>query len=99
MRSKLRSVANASCCGSSGVLGIVRHPRSVGAFSDVWEEAMKLIAIMLGVMLATVTGAVAGQGTSLTWHGHAAFEITTPSGKIILIDPWLNNPVESTGQR
>lgn len=54
---------------------------------------MKLIAIMLGVMLATVTGAVAGQGTSLTWHGHAAFEITTPSGKIILIDPWLNNPL------
>jgi L-ascorbate metabolism protein UlaG (beta-lactamase superfamily) len=31
--------------------------------------------------------------TTLTWHGHAAFEITTPSGKIILIDPWLNNPL------
>ena len=30
--------------------------------------------------------------TILTWHGHAAFEITTPSGKVLMIDPWLKNP-------
>ena len=28
----------------------------------------------------------------LTWHGHAAFELVTPSGKTVLIDPWLGNP-------
>ena len=23
---------------------------------------------------------------------HAAFSVTTPKGKVLLIDPWLNNP-------
>ena len=30
--------------------------------------------------------------TTVTWHGHAAFEITTPNGKVLMIDPWLKNP-------
>jgi len=29
---------------------------------------------------------------TLTWFEHAAFEITTRSGKVFLIDPWLANP-------
>jgi L-ascorbate metabolism protein UlaG (beta-lactamase superfamily) len=33
------------------------------------------------------------QETKLTWHGHAAFSIVTPGGKVLLIDPWLANPV------
>lgn len=32
------------------------------------------------------------QGTKLTWFGHAAFSITTPKGKVLLIDPWISNP-------
>ena len=32
-------------------------------------------------------------GNKITWLGHASFQITTPSGKVILIDPWLEgNP-------
>jgi L-ascorbate metabolism protein UlaG (beta-lactamase superfamily) len=31
--------------------------------------------------------------TTLTWHGHAAFEIVTPKGRVLMIDPWLKNPV------
>jgi L-ascorbate metabolism protein UlaG (beta-lactamase superfamily) len=42
---------------------------------------------------AVVVTVSAAERTTLTWHGHAAFEVTTPSGKIILIDPWLNNPL------
>ncbi len=30
--------------------------------------------------------------TRIIWHGHAAFEITTPNGKVLMIDPWLKNP-------
>ncbi len=30
--------------------------------------------------------------TVITWHGHAAFEIRTPGGAVLMIDPWLNNP-------
>ena len=33
------------------------------------------------------------RGNQITWLGHRAFRITTPSGKVILIDPWLEgNP-------
>ncbi len=31
-------------------------------------------------------------GVSLTWLGHAAFRLDTPSGKRIYVDPWLENP-------
>jgi L-ascorbate metabolism protein UlaG (beta-lactamase superfamily) len=30
--------------------------------------------------------------TKITWHGHSAFEIVTPKGKVLFIDPWLDNP-------
>jgi L-ascorbate metabolism protein UlaG (beta-lactamase superfamily) len=34
------------------------------------------------------------RGNRLTWLGHAAFRIDTPSGKVILIDPWIQtNPM------
>src|SRR6266480_4528061 len=31
--------------------------------------------------------------TKLTWYGQSAFKIVTPGGKILLVDPWLSNPV------
>jgi L-ascorbate metabolism protein UlaG (beta-lactamase superfamily) len=34
----------------------------------------------------------------LTWFGHAAFRIATSSGKVLLIDPWLTNPVFARGK-
>lgn len=33
-----------------------------------------------------------GRGTSFTWLGHAGVEITTPGGKVVLVDPWFGNP-------
>jgi L-ascorbate metabolism protein UlaG (beta-lactamase superfamily) len=34
------------------------------------------------------------RGNKITWLGHATFKITTPSGKVIVIDPWVQtNPV------
>ncbi|CAN5922467.1 metal-dependent hydrolase [soil metagenome] len=36
--------------------------------------------------------------TTVTWYGHAAFKVETPSGKTILIDPWLTNPTNPTGK-
>jgi len=35
---------------------------------------------------------VSAQETKIKWFGHAAFSITTPRGKVLLIDPWLRNP-------
>lgn len=34
---------------------------------------------------------------SLRWLGHAAFEFTSRSGKIYLIDPWITNPKAPKG--
>ncbi|NMW18427.1 MAG: metal-dependent hydrolase [Chlorobiaceae bacterium] len=31
--------------------------------------------------------------TELKWYGQSAFKITTPSGKVLLIDPWITNPL------
>ncbi len=34
------------------------------------------------------------RGNKFTWLGHSAFRITTPGGKVILVDPWiLSNPM------
>jgi L-ascorbate metabolism protein UlaG (beta-lactamase superfamily) len=35
--------------------------------------------------------------TDITWFGHAAFKIVTPTGKVILIDPWITNPANKNG--
>jgi len=35
--------------------------------------------------------------TIIKWLSHAAFQITSGGGKVIYIDPWLENPVSSFG--
>jgi L-ascorbate metabolism protein UlaG (beta-lactamase superfamily) len=44
------------------------------------------------ILLLTVWCEAPAQ-TQLKWFGQAAFSITTPQGKVLLIDPWLTNPV------
>ena len=37
---------------------------------------------------------------SLTWLGHSTFKLTTPEGKIVLIDPWVDgNPACPAGAK
>src|SRR6059058_2845007 len=36
--------------------------------------------------------------TQLTWYGQAAFKIITPGGNVLLVDPWLTNPVFAKGK-
>jgi L-ascorbate metabolism protein UlaG (beta-lactamase superfamily) len=43
-------------------------------------------------MVAATSHQASAQETKIKWFGHAAFSITTPKGKVLLIDPWLNNP-------
>lgn len=31
--------------------------------------------------------------TQLTWYGQSAFRLVTPGGKVLLIDPWISNPL------
>ena len=60
----------------------------------------RIFAVMSGVIaslvltLASAGPALAAEGvTQLTWFGHAAFRIVTPKGKVLFLDPWLNNPM------
>src|SRR5919106_4105018 len=41
----------------------------------------------------TLFGFVISMDTQLTWYGQSAFKIVTPNGKVLLVDPWLSNPV------
>ena len=43
------------------------------------------------------TSALAAGKTELLWYGHSAYKLTTPNGKIILIDPWIANPANKNG--
>jgi len=49
-----------------------------------------LPALLVFVLSARALGAGV---TTLQWHGHAAFELTTPKGLVLFIDPWLKNPM------
>lgn len=48
--------------------------------------------IVLGLFSFNLAVQAMAQETKIKWFGHAAFSITTPNGKVILIDPWLRNP-------
>ncbi|MFL6210980.1 MAG: metal-dependent hydrolase [Pyrinomonadaceae bacterium] len=55
---------------------------------------MKVFGLCAALFMLTVgsVSRVSAQETKIKWFGHAAFSITTPKGKVLLIDPWLNNP-------
>ncbi len=66
-----------------------------GTHAKKMERNMKKLFIRtVGAFLLFALSAVAWSAdTILTWHGHAAFTIVTPNGKMLMIDPWLKNPV------
>src|ERR1041385_93718 len=49
--------------------------------------------LIFTVLVIACSNSTHAQETKLKWLGHAAFSITTPNGKVLLIDPWLRNPV------
>ncbi len=55
---------------------------------------MKVFGFLITLLVLAVGSVyqVSAQETKIKWFGHAAFSITTPRGKVILIDPWLKNP-------
>jgi L-ascorbate metabolism protein UlaG (beta-lactamase superfamily) len=46
-----------------------------------------------------LVSAMANTGsTQLTWYGQSAFKIVTPGGKVLLLDPWINNPANENAK-
>jgi L-ascorbate metabolism protein UlaG (beta-lactamase superfamily) len=54
---------------------------------------MALAILIISPLTASAVGT-----TDITWYGHSAFKVTTPSGKVLLIDPWLANPANPKGK-
>ncbi len=54
--------------------------------------ARALGALVLAATLASPALAAGNGKTQLHWYGQAAWKITTPSGGVILVDPWLTVP-------
>lgn len=47
---------------------------------------------LLAAAVLALAASASAAPTKITWHGHAAFEIVTPKGAVLFIDPWLKNP-------
>ena len=52
----------------------------------------KLRTVFFALAMLALTATVAQAATKIHWYGQAAFKIETPSGGVILIDPWLTVP-------
>ena len=57
------------------------------------KKTIAKISIVFCVCVFVFTNEAAAQETKIKWFGHAAFSITTPKGKVLLVDPWLKNPL------
>ncbi len=51
-----------------------------------------LAIVMIGLNVVS-SNAQPAVKTQLQWYGQSAFKLTTPSGKVLLIDPWIENPI------
>ena len=54
--------------------------------------AKKFWAASVAVAMLSLATAAAQAETKIHWYGHSAVKIETPSGGVILIDPWLKAP-------
>src|SRR5918911_1437531 len=78
---------------------IVREMNGVVKTTDVAHYffrgvMMKVLGFFAALFMLTAGSAyqASAQETKIKWFGHAAFSITTPKGKVLVIDPWLKNP-------
>src|SRR5512137_993736 len=63
---------------------------------------MKRLSVTAGVVVVLLLAALplfAAEKAEITWFGHAAFKVVTPSGKVLLVDPWIKNPANPNGKK
>lgn len=58
----------------------------------------KTLLAVTFLVLTVQSHAAQASPTQIRWFGHAAFEVITPSGKVLLIDPWITNPANPKGK-
>ena len=50
---------------------------------------LRILGMLAAACLAFAGSANAQGKTELLWYGQSAFKITTPGGKVIMVDPWI----------
>lgn len=78
--------------------GACLHQLLVKARGLAQQLAFVICARSLPLADATLFDFLISMETRLTWYGHAAFKIKTPTGKVLLIDPWVTNPAFARGK-
>jgi L-ascorbate metabolism protein UlaG (beta-lactamase superfamily) len=59
-----------------------------------------LVALVVSVLSVPIANAAQPGKTELLWLGQSAMRITTPTGKVIMLDPWLTtNPKTPAGYK
>ncbi|MCX7991155.1 MAG: metal-dependent hydrolase [Proteobacteria bacterium] len=51
------------------------------------------------LLLILIIPSFAYSATEITWYGHSSFKVQTSQGKILLIDPWIDNPANKDGKK
>lgn len=67
-------------------------------FIQFMIPAAVAIAVLIFSTAMQASSAPANR-SQLSWYGQSAFKLTTPTGRVLLIDPWLTNPVNPNGKR
>jgi len=58
-----------------------------------------ILFVALLAFSAFVANAALAAPAQITWYGHAAFKVVTPTGKVMLVDPWITNPSNPNGKK
>lgn len=53
----------------------------------------RVLVLCIGLLAGVTPAWAKGETTKITYFGHSAFEIVTPKGKVLFVDPWLRNPL------
>lgn len=61
-------------------------------------RVLQIMFISFMFFICQTATAMAAQA-KVTWYGHAAFKVETPSGKILLVDPWISNPANPDAKK
>ncbi len=75
-------------------------------FKQINVHPSKFRGVITALVLAAIvfsynvfsSNAQPALNTQLLWYGQSAFKLTTPSGQVLLIDPWITNPVNVNGK-
>lgn len=68
-------------------------------YNNFLTKGGSMIKKLIFLLLFLIIPCFAYSSTEITWYGHASFKIQTPKGKVLLIDPWINNPANKNGKK